>query len=315
MIKVLEELTDDTVKTRIENGEAGRHVPLAMNLFSAPGVLILAAGIILLIISPGFFLLALAVYFAAFKKQRDDKAREENAFRLQIWNNVLNAVFPGARLNDDTGKVNMDRINLVLPANEHRILHDSCALHDEFDTHIYQLYAYDEYRDENDHLKQQTKFNGLVLHAHIPTGMSGDDILNVVRTNKVLGRESHSDRKMQGLKRFETEDIVFNENYDAYCNPGNVAARAVLGPSAIVQLDNWATMHPVNMTADADDILISFDMREDLHGLFSNVQVSYGGIFKSRHEYLEDSFYETLRSTLEEPMRVLSAVAEQIVKD
>jgi hypothetical protein len=316
MIKVLEELTDNTVRTRIENGEAGRHVPLTMNLFSSPSsIIIMAVGIILLLISPGLVLLAILAYFPVFRKQRADTKRKENAYRLQIWNNVLNAVFPGARLNDDRSEVNMNMVSSVLPENEYRVLHDSCALHDELDTHIYQLYAYDEYRDENDNLKQETKFNGLVLHVHIPTGMSGDDILKVVRTNKVLGREIHRDRKMKGLKRFETEDIVFNENYDAYGDPSSAAARAVLGPAAIVQLDNWVKKHPVNMIADADDILIAFDLRGELNGLFSQVQVSYGGIIKSRHEYLEDNFYETLRSTLEEPMRVLSAVTEQIVKN
>ena len=315
MIKILEELKDDTVKTRIENGEAGRHVPLTLDLFSPRNIIIIVAGFILFMIFPGLVLLALVAYFAATKKQSDEQARKEDDFRLEIWNNVLNAVFPGARLNDNRGEVDRDRIYSVLPESDRLFLNDNCALHDELDTHIYQLYAYDEYRDANDHLQEQTRFSGLVLHVHIPTGMSGNEILKVVSTNKVLGKEFHSDRKMKGLERFETEDIVFNANYDAYCDPGNVAARAILGPAAIVQLDNWVKKHPVNLTADANNILISFDMREDLHGLFSHVPVSYGGIFKSKNEYLEENFYETLRSTLEEPMCVLSAVAEQIVKN
>lgn len=315
MIKVLEELTDDKVRTRIENGEAGRHVPLNLNLFTSSTIILLPVGIILFLFSPGLVLLALVVYFPVHKKQLDDAKRKENTCRLEVWNNVLNAVFPGACLNDDRNEVNMDMVNSVLPANEYRSLNDCCALHDELDTHIYQLYAYDEYRDNKNNVKQETKFNGLVLHVHIPTGMNGSDILQVIHTDKILSVEFLRDWKMKGLQRFETEDIVFNQNYNAYCNPGNVAARAVLGPAAIIQLDNWVYEHPVNMLADADNILIAFDLREDLHNLFSQVQVRYGRIFKSSNEYLEENFYETLRSTLEEPMRVLSAVAEQIVKN
>ena len=316
MIKILEELTDDTVKTRIENGEAGHHVPLKLELFSAPHIIIIVVGVILFLIFPGLVILALVAYFALTKAKSDEQKRQEDDFRLQIWNNVLNVVFPGARLNEENGSVDRDRINNVVPESDHLYLNDNCAFHDELDTHIYQLYGYDEYRDSEDHLQEETRFSGIVLHVHIPTGMSGDDILKVVRTKKVLGIEAHSGRKnMKGMERFETEDIVFNANYDAYCDPGNVAARAVLGPAAIVQLDNWVNKHPVNMFADANNILISFDMRNELQGLFTRIQINYGGIFKSKNEYLEENFYETLRSTLEEPLRVLNAVTEQIIKN
>lgn len=315
MIKVLEELTDDSARTRIENGEAGRHVPLKTNLFSLSGIIFFVVSIILFLFAPVLVLLVLAVCFPAHRKQIENEKRKEETCRLEVWNNVLNAVFPGARLNDDIDEVRTDLIDLVLPENEYRSLNDSCALHDEFDTHIYQLYAYDEHRDNKNNVKRETKFNGLVLHLHIPTGMDSGDILQVVRTDKMLRMEFPVSRKLKGLQQFETEDIVFNQNYNAYCNPGNIGARAVLGPAAIIQLDNWVYEHPVNMLADADDILIAFDLREDLHSLFSQVQVRCGRIIRSSHEYLEENFYETLRSTLEEPMRVLSAVAEQIVKN
>ncbi|MGI5990475.1 MAG: hypothetical protein ACOX78_09500 [Lachnospiraceae bacterium] len=305
------------MKTRIYNGEAGRHEPRTLNLFSASSIIILVVGIFLFIISPGLVLIALIPFFAVIRNQIKGQAGKEDDFRQQIWNNVLGVVFPGARLNDDihVSDADRDRIYSVLPESEHLFLNDNCALHDELDTHIYQLYGYDEYRDDDGHFHEQTRFSGLVLHAHIPTGMSGNDILKVVRTNKFLGKEFHSGQKMKELERFETEDIVFNANYDAYCDPGNVAARVLLGPAAIVQLDNWVKKHPVNMMADADTILISFDMRKDLNGLFSHVHVSGGGTLKSRNAYLEDNFYETLRGTLEEPLCVLSAVVEQIVKN